>query len=60
MNALSVYDDRWIKTVIWLYGDKVNTNFPGLNVPQDLRIYITCISKKSISKAEFATIVLNM
>ena len=60
MNALSVYDDRWIKTVIWLYSDKVNTNFPGLNVPQDLRIYITCISKKSISKTEFATTVLKM
>ena len=43
-----------------MYSDKVNTNFPGLNVPQDLHSYITCISKKSISKAEFATIVLNM
>ena len=32
LNALSVYDDRYIKTKIRTYGDKVYTNFRGLNV----------------------------
>ena len=35
MNALSVYDDRYIKTKIRTYGDKVYCNFPSLNVPED-------------------------
>ena len=30
-----VYDDRHIKTKIKTYGDKVYTNFCGLNVPED-------------------------
>ena len=30
LNALPVYDDRYIKT----YGDKVYTNFCSLNVPE--------------------------
>ena len=34
-NALPVYDDRYIKTKTRLYGDKVYTNFGGLNVPKD-------------------------
>ena len=33
LNALPVYDDRSIKTEIRAYGDNVNTNFRGLNVP---------------------------
>ena len=32
LNALPVYDDRYIKTKIRLSGGKVNTNFRGLNV----------------------------
>ena len=29
LNALPVYDDRYIKTKIRTYGDKVYTNFPA-------------------------------
>ena len=32
LNALPVYDDRYIKTKIRTDGDKVYTNFCGLNV----------------------------
>ena len=35
LNNLPVYDDRYIKTKIRTYGDKVYTNFCGLNVPED-------------------------
>ena len=35
LNALPVYDDRYIKTKIRTNGDKVYTNFRGLNVPED-------------------------
>ena len=35
MNALPVYHDRYIKTKIRTYGDKVYNNFHGLNVPED-------------------------
>ena len=35
LNALPVQDDRYIKTKIRTYGDKVYTNFSGLNVPED-------------------------
>ena len=35
LNALPVYDDRYIKSKIKIYGDKVHTNFHGLNVPED-------------------------
>ena len=35
LNALPAYDDRYIKTKIRTYGDKVCTNFRGLNVPED-------------------------
>ena len=35
VNALPVYDDRYIKTKIRTYGDKVYTNFRGLNEPED-------------------------
>ena len=34
LNTLPVYDDRYMKTKIRTYGDKVYTNFPGLNVPE--------------------------
>ena len=34
-NVLSVYDDRYIKAETRTYGDKVYTNFCGLNVPED-------------------------
>ena len=35
LNALPAYDDRYIKTKIRTYGDKVFTNFHGLNLQQD-------------------------
>ena len=34
VNALPVYDDRYIKKVR-TYGNKFYSNFPGLNVPED-------------------------
>ena len=35
MDTLPVYDDRYIITKIRTYGDKVYTNFSGLNVLED-------------------------
>ena len=35
LNTLPVYDDRYIKTKIRPYGDKVYNNFRGVNVPED-------------------------
>ena len=35
LNALPVYDGRYIKTKIKTYGDKVYTNFHGLNISED-------------------------
>ena len=34
LNALPVYDERYIKTKIRTFGDKVYTNFRGLDVPE--------------------------
>ena len=35
MNSLPVYDDRYIKTKLRTYGDKVYTGFCVLNAPED-------------------------
>ena len=35
LNALPVYDDRYIKNEIRTYVDKVYTNFCSLNMPED-------------------------
>ena len=35
VNALPVYDDRYIKTKIRTYGGKVYSNFCSLNVPEN-------------------------
>ena len=35
LSNLPVYDDTYIKAKIRIYGDKVYTNFRGLNVPED-------------------------
>ena len=52
MNDLPVYHDRYVKTKIGTYGDKVYTSFCGLNVPEDgeecksfshLYWFITCM-----------------
>ena len=50
LHALPVYDDRYIKTKIRKYGDKVYTNFCGLNVPEDNIEYesFTVISTDSL------------
>ena len=46
LSALPVHDDRYIKTKIRTFGDKVYTNFRGLNVPEDDKEceYFTVIS----------------
>ena len=46
LNALPVYDDRYIKTKIITFGYKVWTNFCGLIVPEDV---IECKSFTVIS-----------
>ena len=46
MNAFLVYDNRYTKTKIRLYGDKVYTNFPSLNMSED---DVKCESFASIS-----------
>ena len=46
LDALPVYDNRYIKTKIRTYGDKVYNNFHGLNVPED---DIVCESFRVIS-----------
>ena len=46
LNALPVYDDRYIKTKIITFGYKVWTNFRGLIVPEDV---IECKSFTVIS-----------
>ena len=35
MSVLPAYDDRYIKTKMRTYGDKVYTNVRGLDVPED-------------------------
>ena len=35
LNALPVYDDRYVKTKRRTHGDKVYTNFRDLNIPED-------------------------
>ena len=35
LDILSVYNNIYIKTKLRTYGDKVYTNFHGLNVPED-------------------------
>ena len=35
LNALPVYDDRYIKTKISIFGDKIYDSFHGLNAPED-------------------------
>ena len=37
LNALQVYDNRYIKTKIRTYDDKNYINFRGINVPEDDR-----------------------
>ena len=48
VNILPVYDVKYIKTNTRTYGDKVYTNFHGLNVPEDdieYESFTFCIQK---------------
>ena len=50
MNGSTIYENRYIKTKIKTYGNKVYSNFCGLNVPQggiELE-YFTVISTDSL------------
>ena len=55
LNALSVYVDRCIKTKIKPYGDKVYTNFRGLNVPE---VDIPGVLKKALHS--FKSLLFNV
>ena len=50
LNALPVYDNRYIKPKIRTYGDNVYTNLHGVNVPEDYIEYesFTVISIDSL------------
>ena len=50
LNALPFYDERYIKTKIRTYGDKIYTNFFRLNEPEDDTEceYFTVISVDSL------------
>ena len=48
LNTLTVYDDRYIKTKIRAYGDKVYINFSDLNLLQD-EIECECFTVISIA-----------
>ena len=43
LNALPVYDKRYIKNKIRIYGDKVFTSFRGLNAPKG------CVERESFT-----------
>ena len=40
LNALPFYDNRYIKSKIITYGDKVYVNYRGLSVPEDDIFYM--------------------
>ena len=45
LNALPVYNDRYIKSKTRTYGDKVCTSFGGINVPKDDVLLSDVLSK---------------
>ena len=61
LNTLSVYDNRYVKSKTRTYGDKVQTNFLGLNVQEDdieCKSFIVisthaCISKQILPASIF-------
>ena len=57
---ISVYDNRYIKTKIRRYGDKVYTNFHGLNVLEDdiECESFTCIRREILSTSTFRQLCL--
>ena len=48
LSALPVYNDRYVKPKIGMYGNKVYTNFCGLNMPEDVICCFTVISIDSL------------
>ena len=40
LNALPFYDNRYIKSKIITYGDKVYVNYRGLSIPEDDIFYM--------------------
>ena len=60
LNDLPVYDDRYIKTKIRTYDDKVYTNFRGLNLQEDdikcesfAVISVGCLYTKTIITSKY-------
>ena len=67
MNTFPAYDDRCIKTKTRTYGDKVYTNFRGLNLPEDgvecnsfshFYWFITCFSQQILLASIFGQFCL--
>ena len=68
MNTFPAYDDRCIKTKTRTYGDgdKVYTNFRGLNLPEDGECnsfshfywFITCLSQQILLASIFRQLCL--
>ena len=61
LNALPVYDDRYIKSKIRTYGDKIYTNFCDLNVPEDdieCESFYTCRRQEILSASIFKQLCL--
>ena len=53
LNASPIYDHRYIKTKIRIYGDNVYTNFRGSNVPDNkyyVQVYLDNCAYKIVSK----------
>ena len=42
-NSKAVYNDKYIKTKIKIYNNRINTNFYGNKIPEDNK-YCTCLS----------------
>ena len=68
LNALGVYDDRYIKVKIRRYSDNVYTNFRGLNISEDdiecgsfrshIYWFFTCIRKQILPESIFRQLCL--
>ena len=54
LSALTVYDNRYIKTKIRTYGDKIYTDFHGLNVLEcesfTIFVFILCLLKQTSTR----------
>ena len=64
LNALPVYDDRYIKTKLRTHGNKVYTNFLGLMVPEndiesEIVINISDIAIITVKNIDYRCIIHN-